>query len=230
MHYFGGKSRIAKQIVSVLKDNLENTKYFFEPFVGGANIVILMGGKRYASDKNEYIIETYKAIQDGWIPPKNISKEEYDYVKNNKDENKALTGFVGIGCSYAGKWFNGYARNSRGDNYCLQTYNSLLKKKELFQTVKFNGIDYRNTNPKNALIYCDPPYSNTTKYSATGDFDSQEFWNIVREWSKTNKVFISEYTAPDDFKCVLEIPTKLEIRNGNNVREPRIEKLFTLKK
>lgn len=226
MQYFGGKQRIAKQIVKVLKNNLENTKYYFEPFVGGASTILLMDGKRVASDKNEYIIEVYKAIQEGWIPPKAVSEEEYYYIKEHKDENKALAGFVGIGCSYSGKWFGGYARNSTGRNYCLNAYNSIMKQKNFLNGILFKSMDYREAHPKNALIYCDPPYSNTTKYNATGTFDSKEFWEVMREWSKNNLVFISEYSAPNDFQCVLEIPTKLDIRNKENIKEKRIEKLF----
>lgn len=48
----------------------------------------------------------------------------------------------------------------------------------------------------------------------------------MRDWSKNNDVYISEYNAPDDFKCVLEIPTKTDIRNNKNKMESRIEKLF----
>jgi len=48
----------------------------------------------------------------------------------------------------------------------------------------------------------------------------------MRLWSKNNLVFISEYIAPDDFKCVLQINTKTDMRNKNNNKISRIEKLF----
>lgn len=48
----------------------------------------------------------------------------------------------------------------------------------------------------------------------------------MRLWSKNNDVYISEYVAPDDFECVLEIPTKIDIRNRDNKMERRVEKLF----
>lgn len=74
-----------------------------EPFVGGCNIISKMSGERYCYDINEYLIEMYKAVQNGWTPPAIITEEEYDYIRNNKDKDKPLTGFVGIGCSYSGK-------------------------------------------------------------------------------------------------------------------------------
>jgi DNA adenine methylase len=89
-------------------------------------------------------------------------------------------------------------------------------------------MDYRECHPKNALVYCDPPYANTTQYDATGKFSSEEFWNTMREWSKTNILFVSEYTAPEDFKCILEINTRTDIRNKAGKMDQRVEKLFCL--
>ena len=112
MQYFGGKQRISKYIVETLNDYRKDKQPLVEPFVGGCNVISKMDGERYCYDINEYLIEMYKAVQNGWIPPTTITKEEYDYIKNNKNEDKVLTGFVGIGCSYSGKWFGGYAKNN----------------------------------------------------------------------------------------------------------------------
>ena len=38
------------------------------------------------------------------------------------------------------------------------------------------------------LILRDPPYQNTTKYTGTPNFDSEEFWNIMRKWSKDSEL------------------------------------------
>ena len=56
----------------------------------------------------------WQGLQSGWTPPDVITKEEYKYIREHKDENPALTGFVGFGCSFGGKWFGGLARNKRG--------------------------------------------------------------------------------------------------------------------
>ena len=52
------------------------------------------------------------------------------------------------------------------------------------------------------LIYCDPPYQSTEGYSSTGEFNHELFWETMRIWSKDNCVFISEESAPKDFKVV----------------------------
>jgi DNA adenine methylase len=64
------------------------------------------------------------------------------------------------------------------------------------------------------LIYCDPPYAKTTKYSS--DFDSSKFWDWVREMSKDNIVLVSECQAPDDFQSVLDINVKRCVRSGKD--------------
>ena len=229
MQYFGGKQRISKYIIEVLNEYRKDNQPLVEPFVGGCNIISKMDGERYCYDINEYLIEMYKVIQNGWTPPALISEEEYKYVKNNKDENKPLTGFVGIGCSYSGKWFGGYARNKTGRNYCLNAHNSILKQIHDIRDIKFQCKDYRELEFKDCLVYCDPPYKNTTKYSIIGSFDSNEFWEYMRKWSENNTIIISEYDAPNDFKCIREIYTKTDIRNKSGNQEKRIEKLFMYK-
>lgn len=230
IQYFGGKAKIAKFIVPFLESQRKENQPYIEPFVGGANIVSLMSGQRYAYDYNEYLIEMYKAVQNGYELPDILSEEEYKHIKENKDENKALTAFVGFGCSFAGKWFGGYARNKDNRNYCSVSKRLLLKKMKTMSDVIFDWKDYKTLQPENCLIYCDPPYANTTKFNGVKNFDSKEFWNIMRIWSLNNEVFISEYKAPDDFKCVLNIETKTDIRNKNDNRIKTNEKLFTYKK
>lgn len=226
MQYFGGKTKVSNQIVNYLESVRKENQTYIEPFVGGGIICSKMSGERIASDYNEYLIAMYKAIQNGYELPEEISKEQYDYIKSCKDEDKALTGFVGFGCSFAGKWFGGYARQ-KGYNFANGSKRSLLKKMKTMQDVKFEYKSYDNwIGMKNALFYCDPPYNDTTQAYGTGEFDTNKFWADMRSLSKDNDVYISEYEAPDDFKCVLEIPTKTIIRDSNDKVSYRIEKLF----
>lgn len=224
MQYLGGKSRIASELVPVIESYRKESQVFVEPFCGGANITCKVKGERHAYDSHKQLIAMYNALQKGWIPPSTVSKEEYDRIKiNGSDE---LKGFVGFGCSFSGKYFGGYAKNKRGDNFAMNAHNSLLRKMSTMRDVVFGVSDYKDLKYNNSLIYCDPPYSDTTGYS-NGSFDSLDFWDWCRCMSnKGNTVLTSEYKAPDDFKCVWEKKTKTEIRTKNNGREDRIEKLF----
>ena len=76
----------------------------------------------------------------------------------------------------------------------------------LIQNVSFINKDYKDLNPKNLMIYCNPPYAYSkypTKYrrhvKKYDVFDNNAFWDIVRKWSKNNIVVVSELIAPDDF-------------------------------
>lgn len=230
MQYFGGKSKISKDVAKIINKNIiNNNKMFISPFLGGGWIEMLIeSNNKMLYDKNYYLIEMYKALQKGWKPPKQLSKDEYDYIKNNKNKEPYLTGFVGFGCSYSGKWFGGYAKNRTGRNYCLNAHNSILKKMDKLQNAYFDCKDYKELKPKNAVIYCDPPYNGATQYSkeVVGEFNTKEFWEYMRSWSENNLVIISEYQAPIDFIPIWSKETKLDIRNKNNINEKRIEKLF----
>ena len=108
------------------------------------------------------------------------------------DENPALTGFVGFGCSFGGKWWGGYAKDKRGDDYCGQAKRGLLKDFPGVRSATFTCLDYHDVEiPDGAVVYCDPPYVNTTGYTV-GQFDTNEFWNYMRQLSKRCDVYISE--------------------------------------
>jgi len=225
LQYFGGKQKISKYIAEVINDIPGN--YYYEPFVGGGSVLEKVSKHtRIASDINKYLISMYNSLQNGWIPPKSVSEEEYNYIKNNKEEDLALAGFVGFGCSFGGKFFGGYARDKRKkEDFAFTASNSLINQLPKIKNVEFFCGNYLCFAPINYIIYCDPPYVGTTKYS-NESFDHELFWKTMRKWSKNNIVFISEYVAPNDFECVLEIPTRTDMRNKNNNLIPRVEKLF----
>lgn len=233
MRYFGGKTRTCKDIVKIINEYKEDGQAFLSPFVGGGWVEQYIEGEKILCDKHDYLIEMYKALQDGWLPPTELSREEYIHIKDNQDEQPHLTGFVGFGCSFAGKWFGGYAKDKTGRNYCLNAYNSIQKKIEngLLENSKFICCDYRDLKPRDMTIYCDPPYKGTTQYdkAIVGEFNHDEFWDVMREWSKSNTVLISEYEAPEDFEVVWQKQTKLDIRDKNNEKQNRVEKLFKMK-
>ena len=216
MQYLGGKSKTRKQISAYL-ESVRDGKDYFEPFVGGAWVLQEMSGKRVASDGNDALIAMYKALQDGWIPPDFISEEQYQEVRKRNNPADPMTIFCGIGCSFAGKLWGGYARSADNDCYAKTSKNSLLKQLPLIQDVDFRYGLFTDHSPENMLVYCDPPYEGTTQYGAFKSFDHVLFWDIMRKWSKNNTVVISEYNAPEDFKCVWQMEVKSSLSaNGKS--------------
>lgn len=190
MRYFGGKSRIAKEISFIINDYLKDMEdpYFISPFVGAGNIEQYIHCNKLLNDKHPYLMEMYKDLLNGRNFPTEISEKQYQEIKNDKDKDKGLSGFVGFGCSFAGKWFGGYARDNVGNrNFAQAAVNGLNKKIKngLLENAILSCKDYTELEiNKRAVIYCDPPYQNRTKYctSLLGNIDYEEFWNKMREW------------------------------------------------
>ena len=238
MKYMGSKNRFAKELLPIiLKDRLPN-QWYYEPMVGGANIIDKVKGNRFGADVNEYLIEMWVALTGGWMPKEHYTKEEYTDIKNNKGNYpKCLVGYVGFVCSYSGKWFGGYAnnypesrrlKNGTLPNYQKESLNSLKKQLPNLKGVTFKHSSYKDLFfADNSIIYFDPPYEGTTKYKDM--FNHLEFWEWARAKSKEgHKVFVSEYKAPEDFKCVWEKETKSSLsangKSGGN--KLSTEKLF----
>lgn len=227
MQYLGGKFRIFKSICPVIQRYaFESGREILEPFCGGLSITANLTGARTAYDANASLITLYKSMQHGWVPPDDVPEELYNDLKRTQDSDDPLTAFVGIGCSFGGKWFGGYARGATGRNYALNAKNSLIKKMAQCHNVVFRCVDYRKLKPLNKVIYCDPPYMGVTGYSGVGNFDTGEFWDVMREWGRKNIVIVSEYTAPRDIKCISIINTKTDLHG--KTREGVAEKLFLL--
>lgn len=181
------------------------------------------------NDKHPYLIAMWQRLQQGWRPPYAITKEEYCAIKANMNANPALTGFVGFGCSFGGKWFGGYAKRDKKRNYCMNSRNSVLKDLPRLQDATFTCFDYKDVPiPDGAVVYCDPPYANTTGYSV-GTFNSDEFFEYMRQLSKRCDVFISEEQAPSDFECIYQQELTRWIDRNKSNQPKKIEKLFKYK-
>lgn len=227
MKYMGSKNRIAKHLLPIMLEN-RNGRTWVEPFVGGANMIDKVDGDRIGADFNEYVISLFTGIQNGFIPPNEVSEEEYKQARLNRKVTP-LVSFIGFGCSYSGKWFGGYARGntSKGKprNYCLESKKNILKQAENLKDVKFIHSSYQELDiPPNSLIYCDPPYEGTTKYK--DKFNHAEFWEWCRNKAKEgHQVYISEYNAPKDFKCVWEKEVNSSLTKDTGSKKAT-EKLF----
>lgn len=210
MVYMGSKNRIAKELIPIITNDLQHNQWYVEPFVGGCNMIDKIEHPyKLGADNNKYLIALFKAIQNGQELPEYITKEEYQEVKANKDNYPDwYVGFVGFCCSFRGKFFNGYAgitntSNDKQRNYIKEKRNNILKQAAKLSDIKLECCSYDALDiPANSIIYCDPPYSDTTAYK-TGAFDTDKFWQWCRDKVKEgHKVFVSEYNAPDDFECV----------------------------
>lgn len=231
--YVGSKARVAKDISAIINEIIlkENISVYIEPFVGGSNMIEHIKCKnKYGFDNNEYLIEFWKAIQNGWNPFDDVkmTKDFYLQVRDNKNQfPKNIVALCGLCATYNAKWFGGYAgivhtKVGTDRNYYDEAVRNVLKQKNKIMDVLYECKIYENVSAKNAFIYCDPPYEGTVKYKE--NFDHIKYWDWVREMSKNNIVLCSEYNAPDDFECIWkkELTTTLD----KSSRSKSVEKLF----
>lgn len=231
MKYMGSKARIAKHILPIILKDRKEGQLYWEPFVGGANMIDKVDGRRLGSDSNNYLIAFLQAMQRNEALPDGIDLEMYLKVRDNKcDFPDWIVGLIGFCFTYSAKWFGGFIGNSKdvvcaGRDRIGESYRAAEKTKSQVKGVELACHGYEEFEPKEeCVIYCDPPYANTTKYKDS--FDHEKFWQWCREMSeKGHKVFISEYAAPDDFFCVWskEINSSLTKDTGS---KKGVERLF----
>ncbi len=228
MRYFGGKMRIARELAAAINQIAEKhrVEHYHEPFCGVFNV----GSKiktpsRSAADTLPDLILMLQAVQAGWNGPSTVSKAEYERLRHA--EPSALRGFIGIGCSFGGKFFGGYAKgiDSQGvQNFAAYAHNSLADLAPKIEGVQFDIQNYLEYDGAADLIYADPPYYNTTGYTV-GKFDSDEFWRWAKEEGRRRIVLFSEYSAPPWATVLWEKPQRTQINNKKG-KIPSIEKLF----
>jgi DNA adenine methylase len=239
MQYLGGKFRISKPLSEFLNQQMTEDDTFVDLFCGSLNITVNVKSKNIIlNDKHRYLMSMWRKCLEGWIPPTSVTEEEYQQIKQNPNlYDPALVGFVGFACSFSGKWWGGYCRNSRGRNYAKDGSNSILKKigKLKDKTILPLNLDYSEVEiPPNAIVYCDIPYNDSTSYSKkeTGIFDHDLFYDWARKTSKEKscKIFVSEYlkNIPDDLNIVWEYKSKKDIRNKKGELEETIEVLIRI--
>jgi len=244
MKYMGSKARFSKEILSLILANKNKEQWYVEPFAGGMNVICEVEGLRIANDKNKYLIEMWKGLLENKERPLEIPKELYDRARiefNNKTNiefDDFLIGWIGWMGSANGRFFDGgYSGKSTTKigttrNYIEESIKNIEKQIPKLKNVIFKNCDYCDLLiPTSSIIYCDIPYKGTKQYSTSKDFDYDKFWDWCRIMSKTNKVFISEYNAPDDFLCIWEKEAKSSLSangiiGGNKIS---VEKLFTIK-
>ena len=118
----------------------------------------------------------------------------------------------------------------------LQSLQSLerlerLQSLQSLQSLRVTSLSYDEIDiPDDAVVYCDPPYHDRDKklYECTARFDRCAFYDWCVRVSKTNPIFISEYSIEDDrFEVVAEKQkmTCLSALKSFNVTE----RLYTVK-
>lgn len=238
MKYVGSKNRLSKQLAPIIQSYIddmgERCNGYWEPFVGGANMIDkIKCSHKYGSDSHKYLIALLRHIQQTTNDlPNTILEDEYDAVRTNPDAYPDwYVGLVGF-CTFGAKWFGGYPRGFKADGVTPRDITNEVIRNIKRQATSLEGIsfacqNYINCSADGMVIYCDPPYCDTTKY-ATGDFDYDKFYTWCKQMAKNNVVLISEYWMPDDgFECIWQGNLKCTLDKAS--RTDKVERLYLCK-
>ena len=238
MRYLGGKSRIAKDIVAQLPSP-EVVGSVYEPFCGGGAVTVALAQKYsvvQASDVHKDLIYMWRSLQEGWTPPTEVSEELYQhwrYTEPTTQEEAALKAFLGYGGSFGGRYFRGFARGGltaggTPRNHSQESRRRALSDVQQLTNVTFCSGDYEaliRAKPGD-LVYCDPPYKDTTPYSRTERFDYERFWGWADHLAETGVyVYVSEHQAPDGWVPIWSKAQHRSVKRQGDVTTT--ERLFT---
>jgi len=235
MKYMGSKLRVSKYIIPIMLDSYKG-KNFYDLFCGGCNLIDKIPDtyNRYANDYNEATYLAMLMIRDH-IEDIPTSKEEFtelDYKalkEQSKKEKTGMNSFAAFAYSYGAMEYSTFRKDTIGKrDYVAESYRAAVKQNKLIRDIVFTNLSYDEVVIKpQSLIYCDIPYKNTAAYK-TGDFDHDKFWGWCRDKKQEgHTVFVSEYNAPKDFKCVWEKEVCSSLTKNTGSKKG-VERLFTL--
>ena len=239
--YSGGKFYTSKDIYKAIKEQVKNKEVrgYIEPFCGGLNVIreFVDEYECYAYDNNKDLIFLWNHIKenDFDIMPV-ISKEYFDELKKS-NELSVDKSFAMLFCVYNCIQYRGYVNNhyvnkkttkiSRTHNI---RYNGIKKVEQHIKKINFKCQDYKHTTEQvqdgGFIIYCDPPYTDTTQAYSTKKFNAEEFWNTVLLWKYLgNYIFVSEKVCPVDNTCIFEKNINISMTRGD---KKMTDKLFMI--
>ena len=162
--YMGSKSRIAKHIVPIIQQRIEdyNIKTYIDCFCGGCNIIDKVNcDVRIASDNNEFLIELFKHRNELDKLPQIVTKEHYSECRKayyNMDFSKYpqwYIGAIGFLASYSGRFYDGgfngqgYLDGKSKRNYYDEAKRNLVSQIDSLNNIQFQCGDYEELYDEN---------------------------------------------------------------------------------
>jgi len=232
VHYIGGKHRQGKIIAEKLRMVLYGKTWYCEPFCGSLSVAYRVDHcNMFLCDVSYALITMWQELQDPDLElPDEITPLEYLELKRLRNPHDWMTAYVGFGMSFGAIYFGAYARDKRGDvgsnlGCARRVKTSTNKKRKTnVMTAVIECFSYDEMPiPENSVIYCDPPYENTsTKAHDCSDFDSKKFWQWCREKVKEgHRILITEFIYPDDFVVVHSFGNTVSVLGASDNTKPK---------
>lgn len=208
--YHGGKTKTAGSFAHVLQKCIDETptiNAYCEPFGGMLSVFrhlnIPENYEVILADADPDLLPLWTDLANGTFkPPPRPTEEEYKAYKLQTTPSAART-FVGHHYSFCGSKFGSFAKDYSEVSALsrLRALQHKLVPHAQNNTLRMYTSDYLQTPIlNNTLIYCDPPFNGVTNLFKA-KFSSKDFW----QWATTmaapelnNRVFVSEYSIPED--------------------------------
>lgn len=229
MKYTGGKYKVAKELATVI--SLFNPKVYWEPFVGAGNVIQYVDAPfKIGTDLDLHIVSYLECIRDGWLPPTDVSEADHRFYKKyipQSREEYALKAAIGYGCSFGGGFFHGFARDPKSErNYGREVHSGSIKQAPRLKDICFGNLSYHEWIPTGVdVVYCDPPYANTTRCGNKEPFDSELFWLWCKALVMCGvTVLVTEFSAPSFAVEIWNKEKNADLRraDGNKVMTERL--------
>ena len=234
MRYLGGKSRLAKKIVGVIKARAPETLGVCEPFMGGGAMTLELAKWRpvLAGDRAPGLADLYRAIGRGFrLPSHGTTFEEYNRLKTEARQGvvSPLHTAVGFFLTFGGMWFRGAHPAEPTQVYAKQfnTNAEIWSQQNNIYLVQdaCDFTDWRNYMRPGMTVYADPPYEGTEPYRACPVWISDIFYKEARIWRELGaRVFISEFDCP--FTCIWKEHRKAATSQPGLERKSAIDRLY----
>ena len=248
MRYLGGKSRTARRIVEAVTEHAfqhGTPAWWVEPFMGGGSVMVEASRlgvfeSVHASDIDPLVVAYWNAIRVGWVPPSSITYDEWYDVRNNLEVYPpAYVAHVAYNCSFGGKQWGGYARSMKADGITPRNHSDEASRRDA-ATAKWlsdtlitcsDYVDALTGAGKGDVVYCDPPYEDTTGYR-TGAFDHAAFWSSAQAAADRGAlVYVSEYACPEhvDSEVIWSNEQSKSVAGGSKARPRAVENVFFIR-
>jgi len=224
MQYLGGKSRLGGQIVRAILDDLGVRRIGVAvDLCSGAGGVTHrladVADKVIAVEAHPGLVNLMRAVQGGWVPPEHVSEEEYK-ASFAVDWSDPLATFMGFACAFGGDWRHGYARTKVGDasarNYALNGQRAVLR--DTRANVEHVNADALAFETDAEVVYCDPPYENTSGYVVPAAPAGSWWYRLATLAERGRACYLSEYAEVPplgvEARLVWEAPTKEGLRKA----------------
>ena len=234
MRYLGGKARLGGRIVQAILDDLgvKRIGVAVDLCSGAGGVTHRLADvsdRVVAVEAHPGLVALHKAVQAGWVPPEQVSEEEYK-ASFAVDWSDPLATFMGFACSFAGMWRKAYSHGTKRAaprGFAYPASRSTVKRmRSNVEHVHGNALTH--DVPSNAqVVYNDPPYEGTATYDAVPIAGSGAWWHRLADLaSPTRACYLSEYAEAPPAGIEARLVWTAPVNGSQLAKAGRVERLW----